>query len=92
VDSISQNKLFVPAPNRYNRDIDWKTNPSDPSLHFTKNKKMTITDEIFYKSKFKEKSTPGANQYIKEKAHKSTIAKVGGTYEPREKRTTFVIS
>ena len=55
-------KSWVPGP-IYNREIDWKTHIPEKHGRFMKTARNTITDDIFIKSKFKEKCVVGPNHY-----------------------------
>ena len=83
---------WVPGP-IYNRDIDWnKTIPANTGK-FLKKVRYTVTDDIYQKSKSKEKSTPAPNHYKEdEQWHKaSTKRKIEvGCHKWNDKRQSYI--
>ena len=65
-EQIQKKKAWVPGP-IYNRDIDWKTHIPPTKGKFMKSARNTFTDDIFIRSKFKEKSVVGPNHYKEDK-------------------------
>lgn len=63
---IQKKKAWVPGP-IYNRDIDWNTNIPPTKGRFMKTARNTFTDDIFLRSKFKEKSVVGPSHYQEDK-------------------------
>lgn len=72
---------IVPPPDKY--PLEKMVNQKNWELKMPKKfpieKRNTYVDQIFTKSKIKEKSTPGAPQYLKEKAHRYTLGKIHGS-------------
>lgn len=59
---IMKKNSWVPGP-IYNRDIDWKTHIPKNHGRFMKTARNTTTDDIYIRSKFKEKCVVGPNHY-----------------------------
>ena len=85
-------KQWVPGP-IYNREIDWnKTIPTNTGK-FMKKARYTVTDDIYNKAKFKEKSVVGPNHYKEdEQWHKAATKRKCslGNFKWKDKRQSYV--
>lgn len=90
-EQIQKKKAWVPGP-IYNREIDWKTNIPKNKGQFMKSARNTFTDDIFIRSKFKEKSVVGPSHYNEDKQwnNKSSQKKPTGNYKFGDKRASFI--
>ena len=90
-EKVMKKKSWVPGP-IYNREINWKTHIPQTHGRFMKTARNTITDDIYIRSKFKEKSVVGPNHYKEDQQwpKKSSQKKPIGSYKFTDKRQSFV--
>jgi len=88
-EQIMKKKAWVPGP-QYQKLTEWSALRPTGCSKFTKSARYTIAGEIERRSKSKEKSSPGANQYDNTKAWRATtkFKKTLGNY----KQTDVVVS
>mmetsp|Transcript_13215 Transcript_13215/g.22420 ORF Transcript_13215/g.22420 Transcript_13215/m.22420 type:complete len:91 (+) Transcript_13215:768-1040(+) len=67
MDKVQKQKGWMPSPAQYISQQNWSTDLGKKSPRFTKQARNTITDDIFIRSKYKEKSNPGPSQYQEDK-------------------------
>ena len=80
----------VPAADKYQNLIDWKTMPTSRNIKFYTDKRNMIAEEIIHKSKFPEKSSPGPAAYDHYDSWKYQQKSPKGNCKNKEDRITFV--
>ena len=89
-EQAANDKAYVPGCGSYHNAIVWATNPVNPTCKFFSTRRDTIAGEIEHKSKFKEKTSPGAAGYANHVSKLKMLGQTHGFYRPTQPRKTFV--